>query len=220
MIKKLLIFLLPWSLKRRLLKFCYGYDIHPTAHIGFSWIFPSKLIMKEGAKIGHLNVGINLDCMRLGMKSSINRGNWITGYSTLHPTQHFAHQKDRVSELDLGDYSAITKNHHLDCTHKIKIGKFSTLAGYQSQFLTHSIDVFNCRQHSAPITIGDYTFIGTNVVMLGNSTLPSFCVLGAKSLLNKTFKEEWFVYAGNPAKPVKTISSDAKYFSRLEGFIV
>lgn len=220
MLLKAFITILPWFLKRWLLVKLFGYEIHPTAYIGLSFIYPSHLIMKKEARIGHLNVGINLDCIKLGIKSSINRGNWITGYSTLNQTKHFIHQKDRVSELDLGDYSAITKNHHLDCTHYIKIGKYSTLAGYQSQLLTHSVDVFESRQHSAPIIIGDYTFIGTNVVILGNSSLPSFSVLGAKSLLNKNFTEEWFIYAGNPARSLKTISKEAKYFSRAEGFIV
>ena len=94
-----------------------------------------------------------------------------------------------------------------------------TIAGYQSQFLTHSINVYDNRQDSHPIYIGDYSFTGTNVVVLGGASLPANSVLGAKSLLNKSFQDEWMLYGGNPAKPIIPIRKDAKYFSRNKGFV-
>ena len=191
MILKLLSFFLPWPLRRRALQSWFGFDIHPGARIGMAWIFPGKLIMAEGAHIDHLTVAINLDCIELGLNATIGRGNWITGFPTKSDSLHFKHQTERKAELRIGNNSAITKYHHLDCTHKIEIGAFTTIAGYRSQFLTHSIDVFENRQDSAPITIGEYAFIGTNVVVLGGSCLPSRSVLGAKSLLNKEFRDEW-----------------------------
>ncbi|ADF50912.1 trimeric LpxA-like enzyme [Zunongwangia profunda SM-A87] len=120
----------------------------------------------------------------------------------------------------VGAHSAITKNHHIDCTSPIFIGKFVTIAGYQSQLLTHSINVYDNRQDSQSIYIGDYTFIGTNVVILGGSKLPAKSVLGAKALLNKSYEEEWMLYGGNPAKPIVPIQKDAKYFSRTKGYVI
>jgi carbonic anhydrase/acetyltransferase-like protein (isoleucine patch superfamily) len=67
--------------------------------------------------------------------------------------------------------------------------------------------------------IGEYTFVGTNVAILGGAVLPSYSVLGAKSLLNKPFEEEWKLYAGVPAKAVSDIDKDAKYFNRVDGFV-
>ena len=107
----------------------------------------------------------------------------------------------------------------MDCTNLIEIGRFSTIAGYQSQLLTHYINVMDNRQDSLPIRIGEYTFVGTNVVVLGGATLPAYSVLGAKSLLNKAFDEEWGLYAGVPAKRASEIPKDAKYFSRSDGFV-
>jgi acetyltransferase-like isoleucine patch superfamily enzyme len=121
--------------------------------------------------------------------------------------------------LQLGESAQITKNHHIDCTNLISIGKFSTIAGYQSQLLTHSIDLFENRQSSSPIIIGAYTLVGTNVVVLGGAVLPAYSILGAKSLLNKPFTEEWKLYGGVPAKMLADVSRDAKYFTRTEGFI-
>lgn len=219
MIRKLFTVLLPWPLRRRALQRWFGYQIHPTAKIGLAWIFPAELVMAEGAKIGHLNVAVNLDRIEMGAKSSMARGNWITGFSTRLPSKHFAHQTDRQSALIIGECAAITKFHHIDCTSKITIGKFSTVAGYRSQFLTHSINVMENRQDSAPINIGEYTFVGTNVVILGGSQLPARSVLGAKSMLNKIYTDEWMLYGGVPAKPLQAIPPDAKYFTRTEGFV-
>jgi len=210
---------MPWILKRRLLTLLYGYNLHPTARIGFSWIYPSHLFMAPGAKIGHFSTAIHLDEIRMDAKSSIGRNNWITGFSSLKITKHFQHQPDRKSILLMAEGSAITKNHHLDCTSPISIGKFTIIAGYQSQFLTHAIDIIESRQDSNPITIGSYCFVSTNVLILGGSILPDFCVLGAKSLLNKKYEDNYTLYAGLPAVPVKKITKDAKFFLREEAFV-
>jgi len=217
---KILSCLLPWKLKRLVLIYYFKFDIHPKANIGLAWVFPSYLQMDEYSKIDHFTVAVNLDKIVLGKQSTIGRKNWITGFPTKTNSAHFKHQTERVSELVIGINSAITKNHHIDCTNSITIGSFVTIAGYYSQLLTHSINVFDNRQDSMPISIGDYCFIGTNVVILGGSNLPSYSVLGAKSLLNKTFTEEWKLYGGNPAKPIKEIPKDAQYFTRTSGYVI
>jgi acetyltransferase-like isoleucine patch superfamily enzyme len=211
--------LLPWSLRRLVLKRCFGFDLHPTSHIGLAWVFPNKLSMGAGAYIDHFTIAINLDSISMGEQAIIGRSNWITGFPVNDSSKHFQHQPDRRAELVLGKAAAITKNHHLDCTNSLIIGAFSTVAGYHSQFLTHSINVVDGRQDSAPIHIGAYTFIGTNVVVLGGAVLPSYSVLGAKSLLNKPYTDEWTLYGGVPARPVGNIPHTAKYFSRTDGFV-
>lgn len=163
----LLVVLLPWKMKRFVLVKYFHYDIHPSAHIGLSYIFPAHLVMEENAAIGSLNVAIHLDRMVMGKNSSISRSNWITGFPTGTDSKHFVHQADRKSELIIGEESAITKHHHIDCTNLIKIGRFVTIAGYYSQLLTHSIDVYEGRQSSKPIVIGDYCFVSINVKILG-----------------------------------------------------
>lgn len=215
---RLLLVPLPWLLKRPALQFFFGYELHPTAAIGLSWIFPKELIMGPHSSIGHGNVAIHLQKVQMGAYSSIARGNWITGYP-VDGGKHFSHQNDRAPELVLGEYAAITKNHHFDCTHRIAVGAYSTVAGYGSQFLTHSIDVIECHQDSKPIVIGDYAFVGTDCTLLGGAALPARSVLGAKSLLNKAWQEEYQLYAGVPAKPVKSLPNDAKYFHRTTGFV-
>lgn len=215
---RIFVTLLPWPLRRWCLVKFWGFQIHPQARIGLSWIFPKRLTMGPGARIGHLNVAIHLESITLGTSSTISRGNWITGFPK-GAAKHFTHQPDRDPSLVLGDHAAVTKDHHLDCTHRIEIGPFSTIAGYASQFLTHSIDVHECRQDSAPIVIGDHCFIGTNVVVLGGSVLPDRSVLGAKALLSKAYDMTDHLYGGVPAKPVGPLQGERKYFTRQVGFV-
>jgi acetyltransferase-like isoleucine patch superfamily enzyme len=216
---KIISLLLPWKLRRYFLIKVFGYEINATARIKLAWVFPKKLVMKSKTRIDHFTIAIHLDSLVLEDNATIGRSNWITGFPTGTNSRHFQHQEDRKSELLLGESSAITKQHHIDCTNSIKIGKFVTIAGYQSQLLTHSIDVYKNRQDSKPIVIGNYAFVGTNVVLLGGAVLPAYSVLGAKSLLNKPFEEQWKLYAGVPAKAISDISRNAQYFSRVDGFV-
>lgn len=209
---------LPWVIKRRLLSKVLGYELHPTAHIGYSFVFTKMLIMKENTSIGDLTVCKGLDLLEMNESSSIGKGNWITGFPSGHPI-HFNHQKDRVPQLKLGAHSAITNRHIIDCTNSVLIGKFATFAGFRSQILTHSIDLLENRQSSKPIKIGEYSFVGTDSVIIGGSQLPNYSLLSAKSLLNKAYKEEYMLYGGIPAKPIRKISMEHKYFNRKKGSV-
>lgn len=212
--------LLPWPLKRLILEKFYDYELDSSARIGLAWIYPRRLRMASGARIASLSVAVNLDLVELGEHASIGRGTWITGFASGTGSRHFAHQTQRRSELQLGAHSAITKFHHIDATHRISIGPFTTIAGYGTQLLSHSIDLHCNRQHSEPITIGAYCFIGTSSVILGGSVLPDHSVPGALSLLNKPQRESWSLYAGQPARRVKPIDRSAAYFRRSRGFVV
>jgi len=220
MLAKIISLCLPWPARRRFLNWKFGYEIDPAATIGLAWIFPRKLIMGKGAKIDHFSVAVNLDLVQMGEESFIGRNNWITGFPTGTSSLHFAHQHSRVSELQLKEGASITKNHHIDCTSSVLIGRFSTIAGYNSQLLTHSIDIIEGRQDSQSIEIGAYSFIGTNSTILGGSVLPDKSVLGAKSLLNKKFSDPGALYAGVPAQKIKDMPNDAKYFTRQEAYII
>jgi UDP-3-O-[3-hydroxymyristoyl] glucosamine N-acyltransferase len=208
---------LPWALKRWLLRRFWGYQIAEGARIGLSYIFPRHLVMEEGARIGHLNVAIHLERMACGAHSIIERSNWITG----HPLGggHFAHRTGRDPALLLGAHAAITKQHIIDCTDKVEIGAFTTLAGYHSQIITHGIDVGEGRQDCKPVRIGAYCLVGTRVIVLGGAALPDRSVLAAGSVLNKAHGEPFAVYAGQPALRVKGLDPEAAYFHRPRGFV-
>lgn len=218
MLTKLLSLALPWSLRRRFLERRFGYSIHPTSRIGLSWIFPKRLIVDEHARIGHLNVCKGVELLHLGASAVIGQLNWITGFPR-EESRHFAHQVERMPQLIVERHAGISSRHLLDCTASVRIGAFATLGGFRSQILTHSIDLAENRQAAHPITIGDYCFVGTDCVLLGGSALPHHSVLGAKSLLNKSYEQPFTLYAGVPAQPIKALPQDLGYFKRAEGFV-
>jgi acetyltransferase-like isoleucine patch superfamily enzyme len=215
---KFFICLFPWRIKRWMLKKLYHFDLHPTARIGLAWVYPKHLRMGKDARIDHFTVAIYLDAIELGDHAMIGRSNWITGFPS-NSDDHFAHQKDRHPQLTIGEHSAITKNHHLDCTHEIRVGRFTTIAGYQSQLLTHSIDIVAGRQHSEPIEIGDYCFVSTRCIILGGGRLPSQSVLAAGAVLNKAFDAPFSLYGGVPARCIKELPKEARYFHRTTGYV-
>lgn len=215
---KFIILFLPWPLRRWLLQRAFGYQIDPSARIGLAWVYPKNLHMGKQTRIGHFTVAIHLDSIVMGDYATIGRSNWITGYPSDSDT-HFAHQKDRIPRLVLGEHSAITKSHHVDCTNEIRVGRFSSVAGYQSQLMTHAIDIVSGRQHSEPIEIGDFCFVSTRCIILGGARLPSQSMLAAGAVLTKKFDQSFSLYGGVPARFLKEIPKDAKYFHRQTGFI-
>jgi acetyltransferase-like isoleucine patch superfamily enzyme len=214
-----LLILLPWPLRRVLLNRWFGYQLHPTSRIGLAWIYPRRLVMRAGSSIGHLTVIRGLELVEMSAASSIGRLNWISAYP-LDGGPHFAHLVDRAPELILGEHASITNRHIIDCTERVRIGRFTTFAGYRSQILTHSIDLQACRQHAERVEIGDYCFVGTACTLLGGAVLPHHCVLGANSLLNKSLTQPWTLYGGVPATALKVLSDDVAYFHRTTGFVV
>lgn len=212
--------MIPLKLKLFFYRKFFGYQLDGTIRIGFSLVLTRKLTMQGHSKIGHLNVIKGLTEVKMGEYSSIGSLNWISGFPEHIKTPHFSDQAGRSPKLELGDHSAITNRHLIDCTDTVSIGRFSTFAGFRSQILTHSISITESRQRSGPVKIGDYTFVGTSSIILPNSRLPDYSVLGAGSVLNKKYTEEYQLYAGNPARPVKTLDRNAAYFIRKIGYVV
>jgi acetyltransferase-like isoleucine patch superfamily enzyme len=218
MLVKFLILILPWSLKRWLLQRRFGYTLDPSARIGLAWVYPKHLRMGKDTRIDNFAVAVHLDNLELGDYSTIGRSTWITGHPS-NSDRHFTHQTGRRPQLIIGEHSAITKRHYLDCTHEIRIGSFTIIAGHHSELLTHSIDIIASRQDSHPIEIGDYCFIGTRCIILGGARLPSQSVLAAGAVLSKPFDTSFALYGGVPARHLKDLPKDAGYFHRPSGFI-
>ena len=214
-----LVVLLPWPLRRLVLRACFGYQLHEQSHIGLAWVFPRELVMERGATIGHFTVAKGMDTIVMREQARIGRLNWISAFPSGTSSAHFAHLADRRPELLLGEHAAITHRHIIDCTARIAIGRFTTLAGFRSQILTHSVDLEACRQDAQPVAIGEHCFVGTACTILGGAVLPDRSVLGAGALLNKPHREAGWLYAGVPAAPVRLLGAQLKYFTRIDGYV-
>ncbi len=174
--------------------------------------------MGPGSRISHLTMCKGISLLKMEDKALIGSLNWITGFPA-NDMSFFASEEDRRPELTVCSEAAITNRHIIDCTNSVRVGKFAILGGSRCQVLTHSIDLYRCRQASKPIVIGEYCFVGTGSILLGGCVLPDYSVLGANSVLNKAYTDNYFLYAGNPARPVKALPPDMGYFQRSTGFV-
>ena len=213
----LLIAILPWAVKKRLLEWFFGYKFADGSRIGFAVVDCKNLDMREYSYIGSFTVIRNLKHLELGRGAKIGTFNWIFGM--LDGGLSFKEEVSRNSSLILGNHSAITSRHIIDCIDRIEIGNFSTIAGFKSQFLTHAVDLRLNRQSCAPIKIGDYCFVGTGVIILKGVEIPNRCVVGAGSVVSKTLPNPGYVYAGNPLKMIREINQSEGYFIRMTGKI-
>jgi len=214
------IVLLPWSIRRLVLQIIYGYAIHKKAYISrFALVLPSKLELGPYSSIRAFTVCKGLELLVLKECASIGPFNWITAFPLRTKSKHFELDIERKPQLIVERHAAITSRHIIDCTNEVVIGAFSTIAGFRSQILTHSIVISESRQRSKPIYVGKYCFVGTCCVLLGGSTLPNYSVLGAQSLLASRYEAVGYLYGGVPAKPIKPVDRNAKYFSRQIGYV-
>lgn len=217
---QILLFFFPWRLRRLLLCSFFNFDIAKTAKIGYSILLANKVILKDYSSIGHLNICKKIDLLELGEYSNIGTRNFITGFSTqIIGFKHFTHISNRECVLRVGKHTGITSRHYFDCNGGIYIGDFCQIAGFESAFLTHSIDLKLNRQDTASIVINNYVFIGTRCTFLKGSSIPSRSLVSACSLINKKFTQEDSLYGGVPCKFIKNVKG-YHFFNRKVGFVV
>jgi serine acetyltransferase len=210
---------LPYPLKRLVLILVFKYELHPDSYIGLSIIIGIEtLVLGKGARIGHLNVIKDMALFRLDDFGKVGNLNWISGVP-LGRVGAYASEVGREPILEVGEHAAITHRHLIDCTAAVRIGRFSTLAGYRSQLLTHGINISLSRQMSTPLSIGDYAFVGTGSILLPGAVVPDYCVIGAGSVVTSALPDTYSLYAGAPARRIKALDPSSAYFKRGTGSV-
>jgi len=206
--------LLPWRLRRRLLRMLLQYDIEPTARIGFSVVLAkASFTMGAGSSIGHMTVARGMDRIVMGRGARIGNLNWIYAIPRSDPC--LSHEPTRRIELILDDHAAITHRHTVDCSNTIYLGRGALVAGNRTQIVTHGLSTRKLwGPHTRPISIGQGSLVGTGCIVLGGARLPDYSALGAGSTLRQAFSETHRVYSGVPAQRVDSIPVDSPFFIR------
>ena len=203
----------PWFIRKRLLRLIWGYELAPTARIGWSYVFPVHLQMGEGASIGNLSYVAGMDRVEVGPNAMIGNLNWITGLPADSRPAGFS----TSTILRLGAESAITNRHYLDVQDTIAIGRYTTVAGVHSVILTHGIDYRTNQQASGAVMVGDHCLIGTNVVILPGALVGSRVIIAAGAVVTRRDHPGPGLYTGTPAGLKSTPAADCAYFTRTTG---
>ena len=73
---------------------------------------------------------------------------------------------------------------------------------YVNELVTHSLP--QVKEIQGNVTLGNYTGVGTNTVIMPNNDIPEGVAIGALSFVPSNYKfEPWTVYAGRPIRPIK-----------------
>lgn len=199
-------------LKNLLLRCLCGYTIESGVRIYPCLLLNvSCLILREGAIVGMLTTLRDLRSVELGRDAALGNFNWVTAAEVL------SDQAPRASTLKLGDGAAITARHYIDCSGGLEVGRFSTVAGVRSVFVTHGIDVDTCEQVVSPISIGDFCLISSAVRFVPGVRVADRCLVAMGSVVASDLDESDCLYAGVPAKKKRKVAGH--YFSRAHAYV-
>jgi len=109
--------------------------------------------------------------------------------------------------LTLGENFHITSHSTISCYKEISFG-FDCLLSWEILVMdTDSHPIFNFNNEiineNRSVVIGNKVWIGCKVTLLKGALIPSGCIVGANSLINKQFNTESSLIAGNPAQEKK-----------------
>ncbi len=104
------------------------------------------------------------------------------------------------SVLEVGAGTVITSGHRIDFTDRVTLGKNVIVGGRNSSLWTHN------RQETAPIEIGDFCYLGSEVRLAPGAKLPNECLLAIGAVLAGEIKEPRSLVAGVPAKVVRPLN--------------
>jgi acetyltransferase-like isoleucine patch superfamily enzyme len=99
---------------------------------------------------------------------------------------------------------AISGGCYFQALNGIKLGKnFLFAPGVKLISANHDFSNHNHSIKENPIIIGDNVWLGANVIILPGVELGNNCIVGAGSVVTKSFKKDNLVIAGNPARIIK-----------------
>jgi acetyltransferase-like isoleucine patch superfamily enzyme len=233
LLRAVLLFLLPAILLRHLAPLL-GIRLGKGVSIGFSFVDAERLVLEEGARIGHLNF-IRLKSVYLSKEAYIGTGNRIHAQTLdlfIHPkgaigNENWIHRASSpvtygAAVLEIGHTSKITFRHHVDCTCSVKIGHYSTLAGVGSQIWTHGY--FHAEEGVERIRVDGEVLIGNNVnissacVINAGVTIADAITVGSNVCISKSLSEKGMYVSQGLRYIPKQIDDIRKAYHRVEEY--
>ena len=216
-----LVGLLPNALKKPLYRVVFGYRFGSGVRIGLSLLDAEHVDLGEGTRIGHWNAIVRVGRFQTGRQARIGTLNVIRGgehvrlgdyaevmrLNVLNAIPDHDCTTEPQSVLEVGAGTVITSGHRIDFTDRVTLGKNVIVGGRNSSLWTHN------RQETAPIEVGDFCYLGSEVRLAPGAKLPNECILGIGAVLTGEIKEPRSLVAGVPAKVVRPL--DEKDLARI-----
>jgi carbonic anhydrase/acetyltransferase-like protein (isoleucine patch superfamily) len=213
--------LLPNPIKKPLYRLLFRFRFGPRVRIGLCLLDAETVNLEAGTRIGHFNVVTRVGRFTTGRHARIGTANvirggervWLGDYSelirlnVLNAIPDHDCTTEPESVLEIGAGTVITSGHRIDFTDKVTLGRNVIVGGRNSSVWTHN------RQETAPIAIGDFCYLGSEVRLAPGAKLPDECVLAIGSVLAGEIKEPRSLVAGVPAKVVRPL--DEKGLARI-----
>lgn len=189
-----------------------GHDVHPDADIGPCLLLGVETLrMRRQSRIGTLTAIRGMVTVDLGASARIGQLNWISSAPDLRLVPS-------SGTLVVGEHSAITNRHYIDCSGGVRIGSHTTVAGVRSTLITHGIDWRISEQSVAAINIGSYCIVSSNVNLTPGTTVPDRSVVGMGVTIDKNLGAESGLILADRGALVKRDLRGA-YFSRNIGVV-
>jgi acetyltransferase-like isoleucine patch superfamily enzyme len=208
--------LLPGFVKRPLYRILFGYRIGPGVRVGVALIDAHEVDLAAGCSIGHLSAIVSVGRLELGTAARIGKLNIIRGgervvlgsyvhvmrLNVLNAIPDHDCTTNPQSVLELGPGTVITSGHRIDFTDRVTLGKNVIVGGRNSSLWTHN------RQETAPISIGDFCYLGSEVRLAPGARLPNECILAIGAVLAGEIDEPRSLVAGVPARVVRPLEEN------------
>jgi acetyltransferase-like isoleucine patch superfamily enzyme len=211
-----LVAMLPPVLKKAVYRRLFGYRIDAEVRIGLVLLDAAVIHLASATRLGHFNVITRVERFETGRNARIGTLNLIRGgqrvklgdYSevmrlnVLNAIPDHDCTTNPESVLEVGPGTVITSGHRIDFTDRVTLGINVIVGGRNSSLWTHT------RQETAPIEVGNYCYLGSEVRLAPGAKLPHECILGIGSVLTGEIKEPRSLVAGVPARVVRPLREE------------
>lgn len=150
-----------------------------------------------------------------GCKKALSIGNNVR----IGPNAAFHVQKyEGNAKIEIKDNVFINRNFFLDCNESNILIEENCTIGCDVTVLGTNHDKNDLKGNytklvDKPVSIGKGTWIGTKVIILPGVSLGEGCIVGAGSIVTKSFPD-YSMIAGNPAKLIKKYNFDKKEWEK------
>ena len=172
-------------------------------------------------KANHLNSG-GANYIGFGVKF-VNRGKIELGNSVIirPSTRVYAGNSQSLVEFEdgteIGEHSTISSCNRIIFGKDVLTGPHVFVSDHNHEYLDPSVPVskqgVRCKP-SDEVVIGEGSWLGTNVVVVGNVHIGKHCVIGANSVATKDIPD-YSVAAGIPAKVIKRYDFEREEWIRV-----